>query len=52
MNFGSDNTKSKAWKDIWGAGQGVGTMNDISSVKDLVVNLFDEYNSAKTKFIK
>jgi nitronate monooxygenase len=52
MNFGSENTKSKAWKDIWGAGQGVGTMNDISSVKDLVVNLFDEYNSAKTKFIK
>lgn len=52
MNFGSENTKSKAWKDIWGAGQGVGTMNDISSVKDLVVNLFDEYNAAKTKFIK
>ena len=53
MNFGSgDIIKSKAWKDIWGAGQGVGTMNDISSVKDLVVNLFDEYNSAKTKFIK
>ena len=52
MDFGSENTKSKAWKDIWGAGQGVGTMNDISSVKDLVENLFDEYNSAITKFIK
>jgi len=52
MNFSSESTKSKAWKDIWGAGQGVGTMNDISSVKDLVENLFDEYNAAKTKFIK
>ena len=51
MDFGSENTKSKAWKDIWGAGQGVGSMKKITSVKNLVKSLFDEYNLAKSKFV-
>jgi len=51
MDFGSENTKSKAWKDIWGAGQGVGSMKKITSVKNLVKNLVDEYNLAKSKFV-
>jgi nitronate monooxygenase len=47
MNFGSD--KAKAWKDIWGAGQGVGLMNDVPSVAELVARLTREYQDAKTR---
>jgi nitronate monooxygenase len=47
MNFGSD--KAKAWKDIWGAGQGVGLMHDVPSVAELVGRLKDEYQTAKTR---
>ncbi|MBT7275244.1 MAG: nitronate monooxygenase [Woeseiaceae bacterium] len=45
MDFGSAANKAKAWKDIWGAGQGVGTMKDIPSVKDLIDRLSIEYDS-------
>lgn len=37
MNFAND--KAKAWKDIWGAGQGVGLMDDVPSVAELVERL-------------
>ena len=47
MNFGSD--KAKAWKDIWGAGQGVGLMDDVPSVGELVQRLTKEYNDAKAR---
>jgi nitronate monooxygenase len=47
MNFGGD--KAKAWKDIWGAGQGVGLMHDVPSVGELVARLKDEYQTAKTR---
>ncbi|MBT8077550.1 MAG: nitronate monooxygenase family protein [Gammaproteobacteria bacterium] len=44
MNFGSGgNTKKKAWRDIWSAGQGVGTMHDIPPVAELVARLEREY---------
>ncbi len=47
MNFGSGgNTKSKAWRDIWGAGQGVGSMHDIPAVAELVARLEREYREA------
>jgi len=47
MNFGSGgNTKQKAWKDIWGAGQGVGNMHDVPAVADLVARLKREYDAA------
>ena len=37
MNFGSGgNMKSKAWRDIWGSGQGIGQINDAPSVAELV----------------
>ena len=39
MNFGSGgNTKSKAWKDIWGSGQGIGSIKSDPTVQDLVMN--------------
>ena len=48
MNFGSGgNSKAKAWKDIWGSGQGVGTITAIESVADRVDRLEQEYNEAK-----
>ncbi len=47
MNFGSGgNTKQKAWRDIWGAGQGVGSIHDVPRVADLVARLEREYQSA------
>jgi len=44
MNFGSgDSSKAKAWRDIWGAGQGVGSMHDIPKVRELILRLEEEY---------
>jgi nitronate monooxygenase len=51
MNFGSGgNTDAKAWKDIWGSGQGIGGIKDDPSVEDLVTRLIEEYNKAKIEF--
>lgn len=48
MNFGSGgNTKAKAWKDIWGSGQGVGAIKSVGSVEDLVARFESEYHQAK-----
>jgi len=47
MDFGSGGgSKAKAWKDIWGAGQGVGTVHDIPSVEELVLRMEREYQDA------
>ncbi|CAB3784052.1 hypothetical protein LMG28688_01784 [Paraburkholderia caffeinitolerans] len=47
MNFGGD--KTKAWKDIWGAGQGVGLMDDVPSVAELVARLKSEYDETRAR---
>ena len=52
MNFGSsglsgDNSK-KAWKDIWGSGQGIGTVHDIPTVRECVDSMINEYEEAKS----
>ena len=48
MNFGSGgNTKSKAWKDIWGSGQGIGRIYDSPPVLELVDRIKAEYEQAK-----
>jgi nitronate monooxygenase len=50
MNFGSGgNTKVKAWKDIWGSGQGVGAVTVVESVADRVDRLEAEFNVAKAE---
>jgi len=47
MNFGSGgNTKSKAWKDIWGSGQGIGLIEDSPSVGELVDRIKAEFKLA------
>ena len=48
MNFGSGgNTKAKAWKDIWGSGQGVGAVKNVATVAEMVNRLEREYKEAK-----
>jgi len=47
MNFGSDRDKPKAWKEIWGAGQGVGNIDDAPPVRELVARLRQEYEAAR-----
>lgn len=47
MDFGSGgNTDAKAWKDIWGCGQGIGAVKSIGSAADLVTRLASEYEAA------
>jgi nitronate monooxygenase len=47
MNFGGD--KTKAWKHIWGCGQGIGAVSEIVATAALVDRLTDEYEAAKRK---
>ncbi|MDP4539361.1 nitronate monooxygenase family protein [Qipengyuania sp. DY56-A-20] len=48
MNFGSGgNTKVKAWKDIWGSGQGIGSVKSVGPVADMVARFEREYEAAK-----
>jgi len=48
MSFGSGgSSKSKAWRDIWGAGQGVGGISRQKPVADTVAELRDEYETAR-----
>jgi nitronate monooxygenase len=50
MNFGSGgNTKSKAWRDIWGSGQGVADIHEVLPVSSLVERLATEYEAAKSQ---
>ena len=47
MNFNSGgNMDKKAWKDIWGCGQGIGAVHAVRSAGDLVDQIADEYASA------
>ncbi|UTW48777.1 nitronate monooxygenase family protein [Bacterioplanoides sp. SCSIO 12839] len=47
MNFGSGgNTDKKAWKDIWGCGQGIGAIKDVQTAGQLIERLGNEYNNA------
>jgi nitronate monooxygenase len=53
MNFGSGgNTEAKAWKDIWGCGQGIGAVKSRGPVKDYVDQLTREYDDARAALMK
>jgi nitronate monooxygenase len=53
MDFGSGgSSEAKAWKDIWGAGQGVGSMHDIPATDDLVKRMEQEYKAAQTRLTR
>ena len=47
MNFGGD--AKKAWKDIWGCGQGIGAINAVTSTAELVAKLRREYHAARAR---
>ena len=50
MNFGSGgNTEAKAWRDIWGSGQGVGAVKAVESVAGRVDRLEREYLAARAR---
>ncbi|SFT69383.1 NAD(P)H-dependent flavin oxidoreductase [Sedimentitalea nanhaiensis] len=46
MNFSSGSSKPKAWKEIWGAGQGIGAVRDLTDVPTLVARIEREYLTA------
>jgi nitronate monooxygenase len=47
MDFGSGgNTGAKAWKDIWGSGQGIGAVKQVGTVAEFVAQLEREYREA------
>ena len=50
MNFGSGgNQEAKAWRDIWGCGQGIGAIDAVLSAGELVAKLSQEYEQAKAE---
>jgi nitronate monooxygenase len=49
MNFGGD--AKKAWKDIWGAGQGIGAITKLQSTADFVAQLKQEYRAARERLL-
>lgn len=48
MNF----SKAKAWKDIWGAGQGVGLMDEIAPAGEIIARLKLEYDDARARLMR
>ncbi len=50
MNFGSGSSRrEKAWRDIWGAGQGAGQIHDVPTTAELVARLEREYRAARAR---
>jgi len=49
MNFGGD--KSKAWKDIWGCGQGIGAVTRVQSAAEFIAQLKREYAAARQRLL-
>ena len=50
MDFANrEKSAAKAWKDIWSAGQGVGTIDDVLPARDLILRLEDEYLEARRR---
>ena len=50
MNFGSGgNQEAKAWRDIWGCGQGIGALTHIPTAGELIARLAAEYEQAKSE---
>jgi nitronate monooxygenase len=52
MNFGGgDSAKAKAWKDIWGCGQGIGAVKEIVPAAELIARLRREYDAARARLL-
>jgi len=52
MSFGSGgDAPAKAWRDIWGCGQGIGALHDVPPAADLVARFRHEYDEARRKLL-
>jgi nitronate monooxygenase len=51
MNFGGGEGSKKAWKDIWGSGQGIGAVKAVVPTRELVARLMAEHTRAKTRLM-
>ncbi len=52
MDFGTgDGSKAKAWRDIWGSGQGIGAIDEVQPAADYVAALIEEYRAAKAELL-
>ena len=50
MNFGSgDGSKGKRWKDIWGSGQGIGSVKEVVPAAQLIDRMAAEFDAAQTR---
>jgi nitronate monooxygenase len=51
MDFGTGDggSKSKAWRDIWGSGQGIGAVSRVQPTADYVEELAAQYSAAKSR---
>ena len=49
MDFEKAQSEAKAWRDIWGAGQGVGNIKDVVPVRELVLRMEQEYEAARRR---
>ncbi len=53
MDFASSaKADAKAWRDIWGAGQGVGSIDDILPTHELVLRIEAEYRDARARLLR
>nr|WP_145545787.1 nitronate monooxygenase family protein [Variovorax boronicumulans] len=52
MDFGSNRQKPKAWKEIWGCGQGIGVLRDVPPAGELVARLGREYDAARREWVQ
>jgi nitronate monooxygenase len=48
MNFGGD-IAAKAWKDIWGCGQGIGAIDKVQTAGQYIAQLRREYEEARQR---
>ena len=53
MNFstGESGRAAKAWKDIWGCGQGIGAITEVVSTAELVARFKREYREARERLL-
>lgn len=52
MNFGSGgSSKAKAWKDIWGCGQGINAIKEVQSAGDMIARMKAEYEAARNRVL-
>jgi nitronate monooxygenase len=49
MDFSAGSSRPKAWKEIWGAGQGIGAVKQVDSAAAVVARLTSEYEAARER---